>query len=400
MGKGKYIKAVGCCVLFLGLAYYTENTGSLLNEEGTLKRNPFGQGDWEAHLVLNAEGIEDYPYEINVKEIRITEAEAREYFKQAKKEIDQTCTKESLEHITENIVTKSHYVDGLVAARWSFSGTGAVDIDGKILPEKIAQEGELAEAGVTLSCGDYQEVYEFSFQVFSRKKSKTEQILAKINENFKQQTDDFGNEELTLPSEMDGVRLTWSEPKQHLTVKVLIFEIIILILLKVVELEQRKEKQKQRRQSMQLDYPDIVSKMAILMGAGMSVTQAWNIICARYMQEREKRLRKIQPAYEEMVVTSYEIQDGVSERTAFQKFGERTGVGEYHRFSRILVQSMQKGNKGICQMLEQESEDSFENRRLIAKKLGEEASTKMLVPLMMMMGIVMAVIMVPALLNL
>lgn len=84
---------------------------------------------------------------------------------------------------------------------------------------------------------------------------------------------------------------------------------------------------------------------------------------------------------------------------AFQNFSERVGVGEYHRLSRILVQSIQKGTRGICGMLEQEAADAFESRKLLARKLGEEASTKMMLPLMLMLGIVMAMIMVPSMMG-
>ena len=50
----------------------------------------------------------------------------------------------------------------------------------------------------------------------------------------------------------------------------------------------------------------------------------------------------------------------------------------------------------MCQLLEQEAETALEERRAMARKLGEEAGTKMLLPLILMLGIVIAIIMVPA----
>ena len=58
-----------------------------------------------------------------------------------------------------------------------------------------------------------------------------------------------------------------------------------------------------------------------------------------------------------------------------------------------------KGVKGIYEQLEQEAEDSFRERKQQAKKLGEEASTKLLVPMILMLGIVMAIVIVPAFLK-
>ena len=148
-----------------------------------------------------------------------------------------------------------------------------------------------------------------------------------------------------------------------------------------------------------LDYAEVVNKLLILLGSGMSLKQAWNRIAARYLDKRDKRKGSERWIYEEMAITNYEIQDGESERIAYQRFGERTGVGAYYRLVRILVQNLQTGSRGLCQLLEQEAESALEDRKALAKKMGEEAGTKMLLPLMMMLGIVIAIIMVPAILS-
>lgn len=53
----------------------------------------------------------------------------------------------------------------------------------------------------------------------------------------------------------------------------------------------------------------------------------------------------------------------------------------------------------MAALLEQEAEEAFEERKNSAKKLGEEAGTKLLFPMLLMLGIVIAIIMVPALLS-
>ena len=159
------------------------------------------------------------------------------------------------------------------------------------------------------------------------------------------------------------------------------------------------EKMMERNIQLQLQYPEIVSKMAILMGAGMTVEQAWNRITARYSDERQKRQKQYMPAYEEMLVTEREISDGGTARKAYSNFAERINIACYQRFVRIILQSIHKGNKGVCEMLEKESDDAFNERRLLALKLGEEAGTKMLVPMMLMMTIVIAIVIAPAIIN-
>lgn len=52
------------------------------------------------------------------------------------------------------------------------------------------------------------------------------------------------------------------------------------------------------------------------------------------------------------------------------------------------------------QLLEKEADITMQQRKNMAKKQGEEAGTKMLLPMMMMLGIVMVIVMVPAILSL
>ena len=59
-----------------------------------------------------------------------------------------------------------------------------------------------------------------------------------------------------------------------------------------------------------------------------------------------------------------------------------------------------KRNEGTGAAIEQEVSDAFEERKNLAKKSGEEAGTKMLFPMMMMFGIIIVIIMVPAFLSL
>ncbi len=66
------------------------------------------------------------------------------------------------------------------------------------------------------------------------------------------------------------------------------------------------------------------------------------------------------------------------------------------RFSALLIQNMKKGRTDLIGMLKEESEDAFTLRKNEARKLGEEASTKLLLPMVMMLTVVMIIIMVPA----
>lgn len=90
---------------------------------------------------------------------------------------------------------------------------------------------------------------------------------------------------------------------------------------------------------------------------------------------------------------------GIPEGAAYENFGKRTGVREYIRLSTFLMQNLKKGSSQLLQQLREEARVAEEMRMQNARKLSEEASTKLLLPMVMLLVIVMVIIMVPAFSN-
>ena len=95
-------------------------------------------------------------------------------------------------------------------------------------------------------------------------------------------------------------------------------------------------------------------------------------------------------------MTCYELQVGRSETEAYDHFGKRCQLQPYIRLSALLSQNIRKGSNDLLRMLRQEADSAFAERKSLAKKLGEEAGTKLLLPMMMMLCVVMVIIMIPA----
>ena len=90
---------------------------------------------------------------------------------------------------------------------------------------------------------------------------------------------------------------------------------------------------------------------------------------------------------------------GVPEGAAYESFGKRTGVREYVRLSTFLTQNLKKGSSTLLQQLKEESVQAEELRIQNARKLSEEAATKLLLPMVMLLVVVMVMIIVPAFSN-
>ena len=118
--------------------------------------------------------------------------------------------------------------------------------------------------------------------------------------------------------------------------------------------------------------------------------------CPSRVQKQIEKGGKKQYVYEEMCVLLQEIKDGMSEGRAIERFGRRCRLLPYLRFCSVLTQNMKKGAKGVLAILETESMEALEQRKQRALQLGEKAGTKLLFPMMLMLGVVMGIIMMPA----
>ena len=156
-----------------------------------------------------------------------------------------------------------------------------------------------------------------------------------------------------------------------------------------------KDRVEARNKQMLMDYPQLVSRMALYMGAGMTVRNVFRKIALDYRKERREGGR-MHYVYEEMLLTCYELDSGISETVAYERFGKRCRMIRYMKFANLLVQNLKKGSNSILEALRREAVYAFEDRKNMARKLGEEASTKLLLPMMLMLGIVMVLIIIPA----
>ena len=107
----------------------------------------------------------------------------------------------------------------------------------------------------------------------------------------------------------------------------------------------------------------------------------------------------IRPAYEEMTYTVNEMNQGLSEQECYRQFGIRCDISSYRKLGTMLASNLRKGNKNISELLKKESFNAFEERKNAARRKGEEASTKLLGPMFIMLAILLAIIVLPAFLS-
>lgn len=385
--------------LILGI---NERQNPVLTKENTVRRNLNGEGSYQGQFSLKAEGLfEEYTYEVEIPEQALNKAEEEELLKAAEKEI--ACEfpgeNDSVNSIRNRVVIRESYQDGKVRAEWAFDNYNIMDMEGNVIGVDLSEEGVLVEAAAELSCGDLTCQYRFYFRVYPRILNKQERFFEALGEYLNKEKSKRGEEHITLPEEILGYPVTWEVKKEYLPEKILFMGCILAVMIPILENSKRQELKKKREYELILEYPDIVSKLALLLGAGMTLAGAWKKIALSYSEKQKSHLSDLRPAYEEMLTTWHEMESGAGEERAYEKFGERCGQQRYRRLGNILTQNLKRGNKGMIALLEAEADNAFEERKSMAKKYGEEAGTKLLLPMMIMLGIVMLILIVPAVLS-
>ena len=163
------------------------------------------------------------------------------------------------------------------------------------------------------------------------------------------------------------------------------------------EKQKQKEQRKKEIRQMQFDYPQLINKFSLYIGAGMTVRRAWIQIVKEY--DKEKHYLGERTVYEEMRYTMNELKNGRPESECYEAFGRKCESPVYRKFGMLLSQNLRKGTKGLTNLLQREAQEAFEERKNMAKKLGEEAGTKLMIPLFLMLAVVFVIVTVPAFLT-
>ena len=178
---------------------------------------------------------------------------------------------------------------------------------------------------------------------------------------------------------------------------VIVMGILTGVLLCALEKQKDDEAKKERQKQMLLDYPEVLNKLTLYLGAGMTLKRAWWKIVTDYEAQREVWGERF--VYEEMKQTCYEMESGIMESESYERFGRRCERQEYIRLGALLSQNLRKGGKGLGQLLKTEAIQAQEERKAHAKRAGEEAGTKLLLPMFLMLAVVLVIVIVPAFLS-
>ncbi len=348
--------------------------------------------------------VEDFairePYQIIVENRHLNADEQKELFSQAAEELEQTFLGEnvSMDHITRPVVFLTEAVEGLVTVSWTLDNYEVISLSGELQREALTDDGTLVCATATMEYEGIEAMHRFSFMVYPPQQTQTERFFDLLKQELADEnasTDAM----FRLPEQVDGHSVTWSKERGRLPYEILGLGVLAIVGVMIGRREDERKKQIQHRELLLAEYPQMLGQMSLLIGAGMTVGYAWERLVQGYERQYTQGPHGSceQPVYEEMCTTYHQMRDGVSERIAYEQFGERIQLSVYRRFSTLLVQNLRKGTAGLSKLLEKEMQEALNAQESNIKKRGEELQTKLLLPMMLMLALVVVIIMIPAL---
>lgn len=396
-----YIKAgivtAAAVVCFLCVYIWDNSREIPVNENGEkiLERKENGEDQTRTMKVRIGEQEEEM--DISVSGRQYTEEELKEAFEKAGEEIETLILgdNESLDEVRYDLDLITEIPDTGISVYWQQDRYDVIDSTGKIQEDELTEEGAVVKLTAVLSYDDKKASREFYIKVFPPVLSSGEQMKEAVENSVRQADEETKTENyMVLPDQVNGEQIRWAYGTETRAAAIFILGIGGALMLVVSDSQKKKEEEKKQARQMQLDYPRIVNKFNLYIRAGMTIRRAWFMIAQDYAKKYSGKDRR--KAYEEMVYTMNQIQGGIPESECYERYGMRCNVSSYRKFGTMLSQNLRKGSGGLTELLGREAEEAFEDRKNLAKKLGEEAGTKLMIPLFLMLIIVFAIVIIPA----
>ena len=275
--------------------------------------------------------------------------------------------------------------------QWESSASEVIDEEGHLLVAGEEYDG-IVKLKAIFEYGDWKREHQISVHVKTDKTKDFSLLLEKELE--KREADSRKTKEFYLPERFQGYVLQWRYPPQN---SALLLGVLFFISMPLIAWQKDREiyiLAIKRREQLQEEFPEFIARLVLLLEAGVSIRNAIFHIAEDYQKKSYVKKNYLQ---EELTYICRKMKNGLSEKEGYELLAKRCNLSCYKKLSGMLIQHMQKGGSSLLYELRNESLKASEEEKRRLQKRGEEMGTKMLFPMMLMLGIVMIFIMIPAL---
>lgn len=377
-------------ILFLVLAVLN---GGKTEEAGVIRPSP-GKPAISAQVQLALEGGWKR-FSVEIGALEYEESHVEELHREAEEYLTKVVPgkNESLLKVTQNLFFPVKHPSTGEKIYWTTDAPWIVTAEGEVLNEELDNPTEVTVTA-EISYGSECRYFSRVVTVFPAVYTGEEAILRTVQSELSAMEKTSRTEEkFMLPQTVNGYRV--EEIKED-DFGARAFFLLLAVALPLLlysgyygGLDTRRKKRKELAESC---YTEFVTKLSLLLAAGISVRQAFT----RLAEEYEKNYGLCHVLSAELKVTKQELDNGGSETLVYEEFGRRIGVLAYRRMASLLTQNVSRGVQGMRTLLLQEAKEVMAQDRANIRQKGEQAGTKLLFPMMGLLFLVFAILLVPA----
>lgn len=147
-----------------------------------------------------------------------------------------------------------------------------------------------------------------------------------------------------------------------------------------------RDKITQRKDECDIEFPDAITKLALIVNSGVILHDAWRIVADG----------NTGVFYDLMKKSCEKMDNGKSDVEAIREFGILTNSDEIKKFTTALIQSIERGGGDLPSFLINQTTELMKLKRQLMLQKGEKAASSLLIPIALMFAGVMFIVLASA----
>lgn len=363
---------------------------------GELLRREWGEGNYEVTLLAEV-GKEKERITYMVEERQFTEEELRLMLDELTKKLPQIIKgkNKTLSRVSEDLELPRQVQDYPFVINWKSSNNRLLSTGGKVSTEELSTETEEVILTALLVYEEQCFQRKFPIRIYEKEKSaetqRAKQLLELVNQNDEKSKQ---NTRILLPKQLGESVIDWKQIVPWQGGYLLLWAILGAIGIIFGMNYDLTKKDRERKDELISGYPEFVSSLQLYLGAGLSLRNAFYKIGEDYRKQKQKN-GNMQFLYEEITLACNMLVNGLPEWEVYRRWAERCDEAHYRKLGYLFISYGRQGNADILNRLEGEVFEAWEEKRRMFRKAGEEAGTKLLFPMVLMLLVVMFLILLP-----
>ena len=355
-------------------------------DSGQIRRPEAGE-DATGISVQLTDGEQTTEFTLEVEARSMTKAEITDAVNDAVKMLETEIPgrNRSLDYVTEDLSFPDRDRTGRLEISWDTDDLAVIGRNGTVRRDELEKACEVT---ITAKLGDGIRTEEASFRAKVIPKTETETAIEKALRTLSQM-EESGRKEAVfqLPEQVEGVAVKEQKISgREMICKV--YPILILAAGAVFLLHESKEKEKLKGREERLSavFYRFVKRLTLLLGAGESLQDS--LLTAAAVEERFLT--------REVLYAVNRIRTGTAESKAYAELGRGLGLQSYVRLFSTISTAAPRGSSQLLNLLEQEVKDAEAEAKETARRRGEQASQKLLLPMFLLLIVVIGIVLYPA----